>query len=79
MKQPRSTSAALVSAAIGAALGVGSAYFSRARKPGYGMLLGGVLGGSLAYGAWKSAPNALHRVNALRDARWLAKNPICYA
>src|SRR5580704_16253737 len=46
-----------VSAVVGAAVGFGSACFSRDRKSGYGVLLGGVIGASLGYGsalAWGS-------------------------
>ncbi|MBZ5624013.1 MAG: hypothetical protein LAQ69_35735 [Acidobacteriia bacterium] len=80
---------AWVSAAIGAAVGIGGACLTRNRKSGYNMLLGGVLGGSLGYTgavAWGSrdvtaaiAGRAIRNVNAVRDARWLEKNPIAYA
>jgi hypothetical protein len=79
----------LIPAAIGAAVGIGSACLVPQRKSRYGMLVGGVVGGSLAYGgslAWDSrhktaalANQAMRRVNDYRDARWLAKNPIAYA
>ncbi len=79
----------LIPAAVGAAVGIGSACLMPQRKSRYGVLLGGVLGGSLGYGgslAWGSrhktftlANQAVRRVNDYRDARWLAKNPIAYA
>lgn len=85
----RGTRTAWASAAIGAAVGIGSAYLARDRKSGYDVLLGGVVGGSLGFGgalAWGSrdmtaamAGGAVQKVNAVRDARWLEKNPITYA
>jgi hypothetical protein len=85
----RATRAAWVSAAIGAAIGIGSAWLAPERKSRYGVLMGGVVGGSLGYGgavAWGSrdrtaaiASGAMRNVNAVRDARWLEKNPIAYA
>lgn len=85
----RATRTAWVSVAVGVAAGVGSAFLSRDRKSRYGVLLSGVVGGSLGYGgalAWGSrdrtaamAGSAIRKVNAVRDARWLEKNPIAYA
>src|ERR1039457_2385883 len=85
----RATRTALVSAAVGVAVGLGSACLARDRKSRYGVLLSGVVGGSLGYGgalAWGSrdrtaamAGSAIRKVNAVRDARWLEKNPIAYA
>jgi hypothetical protein len=78
-----------VSAAIGVAVGMGSACLARERKSPYSVLLSGMVGGSLGYGgalAWGSrdrtvamAGSAMQKVNAVRDARWLEKNPIAYA
>ena len=78
-----------IPAAIGVAVGIGGACLMPQSKSRHGMLLGGVLGGSLGYGgslAWKSrhktaalANDAIRRMNDYRDARWLAKNPIAYA
>ena len=85
----RSSRTAWLSAAIGAAIGIGSAWLAPERKSRYGVLMGGVVGGSLGYGgavAWGSrdrtaaiASGAIRKVNAVRDARWLEKNPIAYA
>jgi hypothetical protein len=75
----RGTRNAWVSAAIGAAVGIGSAWLAADRKSRYGILLGGVVGGSLGYGGAAIAPTAIRKVNDLRDARWLEKNPIAYA
>ncbi|HLK68513.1 MAG TPA: hypothetical protein VKU19_34005 [Bryobacteraceae bacterium] len=79
----------LIPAAIGVAVGIGSAWLAPRRRSTYGLLLGGVMGGSLGLGgslAWGQrhktaamAGNAIRKVNDYRDSRWLAKNPIAYA
>jgi hypothetical protein len=79
----------LISAAIGAAVGVGSTWLAPQGKSRHGIVMAGVVGGSLGYGgalAWGSrgratafARTAVQRVNEKRDARWLDKHPIAYA
>ncbi len=75
----RGTRTAWASAAIGVAVGIGSAWLAVDRKSRYRMLLGGVVGGSLGYGGAAIAGGAIRKVSDLRDARWLEKNPIAYA
>ncbi len=75
--------------AMGAAAGVLSARLFGGRKSTGKMALGGLLGSIVGCGAalaWASrglvapaARGAALRVNAVRDARWLAANPINYA
>jgi len=74
--------------AIGTAVGVAAAYSKSSRKTRYAVL-GGLLGSVVGFGAgvaWASrgvtgaaARNAISKVNTVRDARWLEKNPIAYA
>ena len=76
-------------AAVGATVGVVGARFVARRKRAPGMAIGGVAGSLLGFGvalAWASrgfardaARQAIRRVNAERDAHWLATNPIDYA
>ncbi len=82
------TAAVWTPAAIGAAVGIVGASF-RNRRSGYRVALGGLIGSVLGLGsgvAWASrdvteaaARNAVRRINTVRDARWLEKNPIAYA
>ncbi len=75
-------------AAIGVALGVGSAWFVK-RRSGPTAFLGGVLGGMLGCGAalaWASRAfvgpatrSAVRQVTGARDEHWLAAHPIDYA
>jgi hypothetical protein len=86
---PVLTGAAWTPAAIGAAIGVLSASLSGRRKSGYKVALGGLVGSALGFGAfaaWTSrdftgavARGTIEKVNGVRDARWLEKNPIAYA
>ena len=82
--------AVLVSAAVGLTLGIlGVCLNARRRSIGYRAAVGGLAGGALGLGigmAWESrdftgsaARGAAQKVNAVRDARWLAANPISYA
>ena len=82
--------AVLVPAAAGLALGIlGVCLNTRQRSIGYRAAIGGLAGGALGLGvgmAWESrgftgsaARGAVRKVNAVRDARWLAANPIAYA
>ena len=76
-------------AAIGAAVGAWSTSWNRNRKSPYSVAVGALVGSALGFGcavAWASrgftgavARGALERVNNIRDARWLEKNPIDYA
>jgi hypothetical protein len=75
--------------AIGTAIGVLSASLSRRHRSGYWMAVGGLVGSALGFGAgvaWASrdftgavARGTIRKVNSVRDARWLEKNPIAYA
>ncbi len=76
-------------AALGGALGALGARLIGKRKSASAVALGGLVGSMVGCGAalaWSSrglagpcARGAARRVNALRDARWLAANPIDYA
>ena len=75
--------------ALGTAAGAFRTHWFGKRKAPSAMALGGLLGGVVGCGAalaWASrgwmAPatrGAARRVNAVRDAHWLAANPINYA
>jgi hypothetical protein len=75
--------------AIGAAVGLLSVGLRRRPRSGYRVAVGGLVGGTLGFGAgvaWASrdlteavARSAIRKVNGVRDARWLEKNPIAYA
>jgi hypothetical protein len=79
----------LVSTAIGATIGALSVLLARRRKSGYSPALGSLVGSAIGFGggvAWASrdftgavARSVIRKVNAVRDARWLEKNPINYA
>jgi hypothetical protein len=82
--------AVLVSAAAGLAIGIlGVCLKTRRHSLGYRAVIGGLAGGALGLGvgmAWESrsltggaARGAVRKVNAVRDAHWLAANPIAYA
>jgi hypothetical protein len=76
-------------AAAGAALGILGARLIARRKNASTLAMGGMTGSIVGFGAamaWASrsvvrvaARNAIRRVNAERDAHWLAMNPIDYA
>ena len=78
-----------VSTAIGGTIGALSALLFRRRRSGYGTALGGLVGSAIGFGggvAWASrdltgtvARSVIQEVNAVRDARWLEKNPVDYA
>jgi hypothetical protein len=86
---PVLTSAIWPPMAIGAAIGLLSASLSRGNKPAYRVAVGGLLGSAVGFGAgiaWTSrdytgavARSTIQKVNTVRDARWLEKNPIAYA
>ena len=86
---PVLTTALWTPTAIGAAIGVLSASLSRRRTSGYKMAVGGLVGSALGFGAcvaWTSREftgaltrSTMRKVNSIRDARWLEKNPIDYA
>lgn len=67
-----------VPTAIGAAVGLTTATFSRHRKSPNEATLGALVGGALGLGCglvWSSR----QKIAAWRDARWLARHPIDYA
>jgi hypothetical protein len=75
--------------AIGAAAGILTACLNRKRRSGFIVAMGGVVGSALGLGAGVAyvsrgvtgavARGAMRKVNTVRDARWLEKNPIAYA
>ncbi len=82
--------AVVASTVAGAALGVlGGCLNTRRRPIAYRAALGGLAGTAVGLGigmAWESrkftrgaARGAMQKVNAVRDAHWLAANPIAYA
>ena len=74
---------------LGAALGMLGARLVAKRRHASGVAMGGMVGSIVGFGAamaWASrvsvglaARGAIHSVNAVRDERWLAMNPIDYA
>jgi hypothetical protein len=79
-----------VTAAIGGTIGALCALLNGRRNSRYRVVtLAGLVGGAIGFGsgvAWASrgftsavARNVTRNVNAVRDARWLEKNPINYA
>lgn len=74
--------------AIGAAVGVLAACLNGKRKSRHAVV-GGLVGSVVGFGsgvAWASrgitksaARNAISKVNTVRDAHWLEKNPVAYA
>jgi hypothetical protein len=75
--------------AIGAAIGLLSTSLNRKNRSGYKVAAGCLIGSALGFGAgvaWASrdysgavARITMKRVNTVRDAHWLEKNPIAYA
>jgi hypothetical protein len=79
----------LAPAAVGVAIGILGVYLGRKRRMGNSVLLGGLVGGALGFSSgvvWGTREQARHgciqaaqSVQAVRDARWLEKNPVAYA
>lgn len=79
----------LAPAALCVAVGVLGALVARKARFGNSAFMGGLLGGALGFTggvAWGTREhtkvcfaNAAHKVQAVRDAHWLEKNPIAYA
>jgi len=86
---PVLTSAVRAPAILGAAFGVWSTSLTRSRRSRYRTAKGGSVGSALGFvcgAAWASrgftgvvARSAVQRINVVRDARWIEKNPIDYA
>jgi hypothetical protein len=86
---PILTAAVWTPMAIGAGIGVLGGSLSRKNRSGYRLAVGGLVGSVLGFGAgvgWTSrdftgavARTTIQKVNSVRDARWLEKNPIDYA
>lgn len=78
-----------VGAGVGAAVGMACVAMTRRRKSPWALLVGGLMGATVAAGlvmAWKNrslAEDVWRGVDEgsrpVRDARWLEKNPIDYA
>jgi hypothetical protein len=78
----------LAATAIGAGIGAATAALDRRRSP-FDLAAKSLIGGAVGLGcglAWTSrvyaitaVRGAFREVNTVRDARWLAKNPIDYA
>jgi len=76
-------------AAIGACIGIAGGILNDDRKPARGAIVGGFLGAAVGLSAgiaWNArsvisaiAENAAKNTGQLRDAHWLARNPIDYA
>ena len=87
--RPVWTRPAWAPAAIGAVVGATTASLTKNRRSGYGVAVGGLVGSVVGLGcgvAWASrgftgalARGAIRKMNTVRDARWLEKNPIDYA
>ena len=85
----RAARAAWVPAAVGVVVGILGVCLVAKGRSGRGALAGGLLGGILGFGggvAWGSreatsviARRAAKNLGAVRDQRWLEKNPIAYA
>ena len=85
----RVSQSALVSAAVGAVIGVLGICLTQRERKGQHAILGGLIGCAVGFGggvAWSTrnqtsavARTAIKNVQAVRDARWLQKNPIAYA
>jgi hypothetical protein len=85
----RAARAAWVPAAVGVAVGILGVCLVPKSRSGRGALVGGLLGGIVGFGggvAWGSrratsaiARRAARNLGAVRDQRWLEKNPIAYA
>ena len=86
---PSFASTVWTSAAVGAAVGVWSTSSNRDRRSASSLALGGLIGSALGIGCgltWASrgytralVRNAARRINDVRDAHWIEKNPIDYA
>ena len=78
-----------VTTVIGGTVGGLSALLVRRRRSGYDTALGVLVGSAIGFGsavAWVSrgftgaiGRSVIQKVNAVRDERWLEKNPIDYA
>jgi hypothetical protein len=87
--EPMTGSAVWMPAGIGAAAGLLSVCLNRNRRSASSLAAFGLLGSVLGFGAavaWASRDfsgtavrTARHKVNTLRDARWLEHHPIDYA
>ena len=81
-------STVLAATAVGAAVGAATAALDN-RRSKYELAIKSLIGGAVGLGcglAWASrgytgsaARGAIKKINVVRDARWLEKNPIDYA
>jgi hypothetical protein len=85
----RASQVALMSAALGIAVGALGVYLGRRDRNATAAVLGGLVGGALGFTggvAWgtrertrSAVHNAAHNVQQVRDAHWLEKHPVAYA
>jgi hypothetical protein len=85
----RVSQGSLAPAALGAAVAIFGVWLGRKERFGAAAVLGAMVGGAIGFAggvAWgtrartsTAARNAIHDVQAVRDARWLEKNPVAYA
>ena len=78
-----------VPAAVGAVVGASTISLKRNRNPGYDLAVAGLVGSVIGLGCgvvWAArgfagsiARGAMRKVNTVRDAHWLDRNPIDYA
>ena len=86
---PTLTASVWVPAAIGAIVGILAARYGNRKQSGYKLAMVGVAGSALGFGAGvgyttRGSTKAVFRstmqkVNGVRDAHWLERNPINYA
>jgi hypothetical protein len=86
---PALTPAVWAPTAIGAAIGTLSAVMGRDRRSGSSIMARALVGSVFGFGGGMAfasrgvirtaARSSARKVNAVRDARWLEKNPIAYA
>lgn len=86
---PALTPAVWAPTAIGAAIGTLSALLGRDRRSGSSIVARALVGSACGFGGGMAfasrrvirtaARSSARKVNAVRDARWLEKNPIAYA
>ncbi len=87
-RSPGQTAAVWLPAAIGALIGILAARFGNRKQSGYRVALIGVAGSAIGFGAGVGFTtrgstkavlrSTMQKVNGVRDAHWLERNPIDY-